>query len=294
MTRLFKGEAYIAIQMKDGSMLTLDGIDEVLGRMLDVEFSCPKTRTPLPNKSMVKVGNLRKTTRDRIATDGEKAFFYAGYPDTGIKLFATGDIVFVDSRRELADWVTEVRFGDGMYAFNNAVTTMSLGEGADIKSVIDMLAADMGKAVSAVTDKISQVTNGALTFDGLTKDAINVIAEDNGLEWSIQDDEIIIRDRFSPVDNEAIVVNASSGLYAGVQKTQKGVKFLCQLNPDLRPGKLIKLEAIGYTIESGDIAKFVEQGSTYDGFYICKNVTAVGNNFGGRFDCEVEAEEYDV
>ena len=294
MTRLFKGEAYVAIRMRDGSMLTLDRRDDVLDRMLDVEFSCPKTRTPMPNKSMVKVGNLNKTTRDRIATDGEHAFLYAGYPDTGIKLFATGDIVFVDSRRELADWITEVRFGDGMYAFNNAMTTMSLGEGVDIKSVIDMLADDMGKAVSVVTDKISQITNGALTFDGLTKDAINTVAEDNGLEWSIQDDEIIIRDRFSPVDNEAIVINAGSGLYAGVQKTQKGVKFLCQLNPDLRPGKLIKLEAIGYTIESGDVAKFVEQGSTYDGFYICKNVTAVGNNFGGRFDCEVEAEEYDV
>ncbi|AUR89457.1 hypothetical protein NVP1123O_28 [Vibrio phage 1.123.O._10N.286.48.F3] len=294
MTRLFKGDAYVAIQMRDGSMLTLDRMNEELGRRLCIEFNCPKTRTPMPNKSMVKIHNLAKPTRDRIATDGEKAFLYAGYPDAGIKLFATGDIVFVDSRRESSEWITEVRFGDGMFAFNNSVTSISLGEGEDIGSVIDMLAADMGKAVSVVTDKISQITNGALTFDGLTKDAINVVAEDNGLEWSIQDDEIIIRDRFSPVDNEAIVINAASGLYAGVQKTQKGVKFLCQLNPDLRPGKLIKLEAIGYTIESGDVAKFVEQGSTYDGFYICKNVTALGNNYGGRFDCEVEAEEYDV
>lgn len=294
MTRLFKGEAYIAIQMRDGSVLTLDQVDPIYGRHFALEFNCPKTRTPLPNKSMVKAYNLNKSTRDQIATEGEKAFFYAGYPDSGIKLFATGDIVFVDSRKESADWCTEIRFGDGMYAYNNATTAISLGDGVDIKMVIDMLAADMGKAVSVVTDKISQITNGALTFDGLTKDAINTVAEDNGLEWSIQDDEIIVRDRFSPTDNEAIVVSSATGLFSGVQKTQKGVKFLCQLNPDLRPGKLVKLEAVGYTIESGDVAKFVDQGSTYDGFYICKNVTALGNNYGGRFDCEVEAEEYDV
>lgn len=291
--RLFKGDCYVAIEMKDGSVLTLDKKDAVYDRRYAVEFNCPKTRTPLPNKAMVKIYNLAKPTRDKIAADGKKAFVYAGY-DGIEKLIATGDVVFIDSQRTNGEWHTEVRFGDGMYAYSHNTTTIAMPEGQSVQSIIDMLAKDMGKAVSVVTDKISEITNGSLTFDGLTKDALNVVAEDNGLEWSIQDDEIVIRDRFKATDNEAIVINASHGLFAGVQKTQKGVKFLCQLHPDLRPGKLVKLEAIGYTIESGDVAKFVEQGKTYDGYYICKNVTYLGDNFGGRFDCDVEAEEYEL
>ncbi len=90
------------------------------------------------------------------------------------------------------------------------------------------------------------------------------------------------------------MINSQTGLFNGVQKTQKGVKFTCQLHPELRPGKLVKLEATGYTIESGDIAKFVEPEKVYNGFYLVRSVYAIGDNNGGRFDGEVEASEYSV
>jgi hypothetical protein len=119
-----------------------------------------------------------------------------------------------------------------------------------------------------------------------------VLMKDSGAEWSIQDNELNITKLGKPIDDIAVVLRADSGLLEHPTITDKGVNVKAQLNPDIRPGKLTKLEPLAVQVEPG--AQFVpERGRDYTGVYLCQTVSFIGNNYGGPFDVTIEAIRYD-
>ncbi|MGL4755735.1 MAG: hypothetical protein ACRCXB_25555 [Aeromonadaceae bacterium] len=319
--RLFKSDAYIEVDT-DSETIKLDQRDPIYGRRLVVEFDCLLTNSSHPNKGMVRIYNLTESTRRKIVTNGKKVRLYAGY-DGNEKLICVGDMMFADSRKEGSEWILEMRFGDGATAFDNATTTISVSDGTSVQTVIDMLARDMGIVLKTAKDALAGVLNGSLSLDGLSKDQLDKFTADHGLTWSIQDEELQVTVANEPIDFEAIVISAATGLLeapqrlikppkpkkivksAGESKEKKKVrvkeadaagdiKFRAQLHPDLRPGKLVKLESVAFSVEnSRDKTKQDKPIDTsYNGVYICKNVVFSGDNNGGAFDAIVEADAY--
>ncbi|MGL4757684.1 MAG: hypothetical protein ACRCXB_35475, partial [Aeromonadaceae bacterium] len=211
----------------------------------------------------------------------------------------------------------------GATAFDNATTTISVSDGTSVQTVIDMLARDMGIVLKTAKDALAGILNGSLSLDGLSKDQLDKFTADHGLTWSIQDEELQVTVANEPIDFEAIVISAATGLLeapqrlikppkpkkivkkAGESKDKKKVrvkeadaagdiKFRAQLHPDLRPGKLVKLESVSFSVEnSKDKTKRDKPVDTsYNGVYICKNVVFSGDNNGGAFDAIVEADAY--
>ena len=135
--------------------------------------------------------------------------------------------------------------------------------------------------------------NGTLSIDGKSKDLLNSLTKDYGLEWSIQDDEVRVVVKGEPIDDQAIVVSAATGLVSSPQVTNRGVDFEVQLNPDLRPGKLVKVEAASFIISAAnkDVEKLQDKGG--DGLYISEVVKFLGDNHGGRFAAKVTAKRYE-
>lgn len=318
--RLFKSDAYIEVDT-DSETIKLDQRDPIYGRRLVVEFDCLLTNSSHPNKGMVRIYNLTESTRRKIVTNGTKVRLYAGY-DGNEKLICVGDLMFADSRKEGAEWILEMRFGDGATSFDNATTTISVSDGTSVQTVIDMLARDMGIVLKTAKDALAGVLNGSLSLDGLSKDQLDKFTADHGLSWSIQDEELQVTIANEPIDFEAIVISAATGLLespqrlikppkqkkptkAGEEQQEKkaivkdadasgDIKFRAQLHPDLRPGKLVKLESVAFSVEnSKDKTKQDKPIDTsYNGVYICKNVVFSGDNNGGAFDAIVEADAY--
>ncbi|MGL4751455.1 MAG: hypothetical protein ACRCXB_03385 [Aeromonadaceae bacterium] len=318
--RLFKSDAYIEVDT-DSETIKLDQRDPIYGRRLVVEFDCLLTNSSHPNKGMVRIYNLTESTRRKIVTNGKKVRLYAGY-DGNEKLICVGDLMFADSRKEGTEWILEMRFGDGATAFDNATTTISVSDGTSVQTVIDMLARDMGIVLKTAKDALAGVLNGSLSLDGLSKDQLDKFTADHGLSWSIQDEELQVTIANEPIDFEAIVISAATGLLeapqrlikppkpkkvvkAGEESKEKkirvkeadasgDIKFRAQLHPDLRPGKLVKLESVAFSVEnSRDKTKQDKPIDTsYNGVYICKNVVFSGDNNGGAFDAIVEADAY--
>lgn len=317
---LFKSDAYIEVDT-DSETIKLDQRDPIYGRRLVVEFDCLLTNSSHPNKGMVRIYNLTESTRRKIVTNGKNVRLYAGY-DGNEKLICVGDLMFADSRKEGAEWILEMRFGDGATAFDNATTTISVSDGTSVQTVIDMLARDMGIVLKTAKDTLAGVLNGSLSLDGLSKDQLDKFTADHGLTWSIQDEELQVTIANEPIDFDAIVISAATGLLdapqrlikppkpkrvvkAGEESKEKkikvkeddasgDIKFRAQLHPDLRPGKLVKLESVAFSVEnSRDKTKQDKPIDTsYNGVYICKNVVFSGDNNGGAFDAIVEADAY--
>ena len=301
--RFWKGYAYLVIEY-NGFDRRFDVVDED-GRMLALDFETKSTRSKEPNQGVFNYYNLSESTRQEIETDAKAVRCYAGY-DGDAKLIYQGDIVFVNSLKSGADWVTTIHCGDGFASFTKSITSKTYASGTEKQVILDQIASDMGLVVKAAQDAITGELGGSLTIDGKSKDQLDVLMKDSGAEWSIQDNELNITKLGKPIDDIAVVLRADSGLLEHPTITDKGVNVKAQLNPDIRPGKLIKLEPLAVQVEPTRATEepkkppkvpkevFIpRRGANYAGVYLCQTVSFIGNNYGGPFDVTIEAIRYD-
>lgn len=287
---LLNGDCFVEFEFEDGSLLRLDQINEDYQRRLDIDFSILKTQSSHPNKSNVKIYNLNPTTRKLISQSAKKIRFFAGYEI--IKQIAVGDIVFADSRQEPPNWVTEVFFGDGQDSFENSRTSITFSEGTSLKDILSKLSTNMGLVVKELPEALTETLNGSLSLEGLTKDMLDIVTRDFGLDWSIQDDELLVTKSQEPSGGQIIVINSTTGLLETPQITKIGIKFKSQLNPDTKPKGLIEIKSESWQVDSGQSAVFIDESKDYNGTYQCRNVEYSGNNYGGPFEVIVEATPY--
>ena len=301
--RFWKGYAYLVVEYA-GFDRRFD-IEDADGRLLALDFETKMTRSKEPNQGVFNLYNLSASTRQEIETDAIAVRCYAGY-DGDAKLIYKGDLVFVNSIMQPAEWVTTLHCGDGFASFTKSITSKTYASGTDKQVILDQIASDMNLVVKATKDAIGGALTGTLSIDGKSKDQLDVLTKDNGAEWSIQDGELNLTKIGRPIDDIAIVLRADTGLLEHPTVTDKGVNIKAQLNPDIRPGKLIKLEPIAVQVQPTTAREepktppkkakeiFIpERGRDYAGVYLCQTVQFIGNNYGGPFDVMIEAIRYD-
>ncbi|WAX23099.1 hypothetical protein pA_gene0058 [Vibrio phage 13VT501A] len=285
--RLFKGDCYVEFVLDTGETLAFDDINEEYGRRLDVDFNCLKTQSSHPNKSSARIYGINESNRNLITSRAKKIRLFAGYDV--LKLIATGDIVISTPKYEQPDWSIEVIFGDGQSAYQNSRTTISFSEGTSVKDIISKLSQNMGLAIRQLPDQLKESINSGLSLSGLTKDAMDIITKDFGLDWSIQDDEIVVTQSDKSANYDIVVINGSSGLIGTPLATPTGVNFTAQLNPDIRPKGIIEINSDSWSVDNGQSAIAINDNRKFNGKYQVRNVTYSGNNYGGPFEVMVEA-----
>ena len=285
--RLFKGDCYVEFVLDTGETLVFDDINEEYGRRLDVDFNCLKTQSSHPNKSSARIYGINESNRNLITSRAKKIRLFAGYDV--LKLIATGDIVIATPKYEQPDWSIEVIFGDGQSAYQNSRTTISFSEGTSVKDIISKLSKNMGLAIRQLPEQLKDSINGGLSLSGLTKDAMDIITKDFGLDWSIQDDEIVVTQSEKSANYDIVVINGSSGLIGTPLATPTGVNFTAQLNPDIRPKGIIEINSDSWAVDNGQSAIAINDNRKFNGKYQVRNVTYAGNNYGGPFEVMVEA-----
>lgn len=307
--RFFKGEAYLEVIYDNEAVVYDQKLDT--GRMLQVDFDIKMSRSKTPNQGVIAIYNLSETDRRHIERDAKSVRLYAGY-DGDNKMIFTGDVVFASSSKESVDWKTEIKAGDGWRSFSQSVTSRNYAAGTPIRTIVEQTAKDMGIAMKESANILKGAIDGSVTLHGKSQLGLDKVVRNAGAQWSIQDNELQITPVTKPIDGEAIVLDASSGLLESPSLSEKGVSVRCQLHPDFRPGKVMKLESSSWTIESGGTGEMdgsvtkkdkdgnssqqtkaktypIERGKDYNGFYICQSVQFVGNNAGGPFECRIEA-----
>jgi hypothetical protein len=231
---------------------------------LRIEFEIEKTAKKNPNKSKIKVYNMKKETRALCETPDTRVVLYAGYKDeAGALLLFQGNVSYAWSRKEDADIVTEFEVGDGAKEIRD--TTVSLGYNKGIKStqILNDVSKQMGLPLTLPSNAPTRVWNNGLSYHGPARTLLDKVTKGTGLEWSIQNGNLQVIAHGMVTTRQGILIKQDSGMIGSPERerlanahTHKkkqaqpviepdydGWRVKTLLMPMLNPGDRIKLEA---------------------------------------------------
>lgn len=260
------------------------------GTRLGLDFEVTATTDTDPNQGVFTLYNVSESSRRRIATEAKSIIIYAGFDGIEKQIFY-GDITSALPVKANPGWAINITAGDGFKAYTEERFSKTYAAGTDKETIVRDIIDAMKLAGKTAVDSVKGVMAGDITLDGLAKDGLTKILGSLGAEWSIQDNEIRITGTGKPIDNEAILINSDTGLLEPPVITDTGINVRMLLNPDLRPGKLVKVQSSGKVLNISEGTTF-DRARDSDGFYLVKSVSFVGNNYGGNFDAIFEADRY--
>lgn len=213
----------------------------ILIENLRIQFEIVKTSDPDPNYAIIKIFNLAPSNEEKIRKEFDDIIVNAGYKDS-VRLIFRGNIRFAYRYRQGSDWITEIEAGDGDKDFRNAVINETLAAGTTNKQLVDRAAKTFSSTTKGELQLKERQRYRGKVISGNTRDILHDVAQESGANWSIQDGQLQIIKVDSVLSEEAIVINASTGMLNSPEVNDKGIAVKALLNPQLRVNGRIKLD----------------------------------------------------
>lgn len=224
-----------------------------------------------PNSSAVSVYNLAESTRSKLGDKGLSMALEAGYVGF-MTTIIRADIARVTHRREGPDWITRLEADDGGRGLAQTRVSLAFAAGARaediLKTVARKLPIAMGKALEEA--KSSNFQRGLEVFahgfvaSGNANQVLDDLARTTGLEWSVQNNELVITRPGYPTSDEAVVLGPDSGLVGSPMPGEEGkLQVKALIMPGLEPARKVKI--ISRTLEGfARIEKTKYSGDTHE------------------------------
>jgi hypothetical protein len=206
-----------------------------------------------PNSLDARIYNVKDATANTIS---QKEFtsisLSAGYAGGALGLLFKGSIKqFRKGRVNQLDSYVDITAADGDQAYNYATIAQTSPAGAKPGSVADLiqsaLAAKSGQ--QPITKgyqpkfKDTKSIRGRVLF-GMARDQCRDFALQNACKWSVQDGALTFIPWVSYVQGGDVpLISVKTGLIGVPEQTQAGLNVRVLLNPNLKVGTLIKLDA---------------------------------------------------
>lgn len=207
---LFDRRAAVEVETLSGEALRVDG--------LRIAFDVLKTRTSATNTCEVNIWNLSPDSRAKIRE--KDAFFrvLAGYGEDGLEQIFVGRAQFALSQRDTPDFVTRIEVQDGVRELREFRVSVSFRPGATVQQVllelVRLLRLPLRQAFSA-----SGSYPRGYTYVGPVKEALDQVCRRAGLEWSVQDGQILITaERIGRGQDTALVISPETGLIGSPER----------------------------------------------------------------------------
>lgn len=208
---------------------------------LRMEFKITKTLTAEPNSAVLKIYNLSADHETQIQKEFTDVLINAGYVGA-VRLVFRGTIKHVFKYKKGLDHITEIEVGDGDKDLRNSLINTTLAAGTTDHDL-----------VSAVVKTFSETSLGYVNIDqrkrfkgravfGSGQHVLSTLARAHGANWSIQDGQLQIVKAESVLPDQAIVVNAQTGMLKAPEISDKGITVSCLMNPQMRPNGTVKLD----------------------------------------------------
>ena len=238
---------------------------------LRASFELEKTSESSANTAKITIYNLNENHRGLLQNEENVLIILeVGYGEELGQLFI-GDVTKVSIMKKGPDWVTSIEAGDGDQGLKDATLDKSYKAGVSLKTVVDDAIKSIKSTGAIVTGTIKglkeEISQNGFSVSGLAQSVIDDITKKQGLEWSVQDNELNI----IPVDEDtgenAMVLTSTTGLVGSPIRREKGIEFMSLITSvEARPGRAVK-------IESRDIT----------GFFKLRKVTFVGDTDGNAW-----------
>lgn len=290
------GEKYIISRDVDGEDLDVE---------FDIETFAAQGKKASPNTARISVYNLAEGTRKLLSYEHQAVEVYAGYGDS-IGLIFLGETTNITHEHEDVDWRTDIYAADGIKSWETQYFNRSYKAGVLVSKVLADMASAIQLPYSIDTLDIDVLLKGQ-SFAGRAKDVLDEFTKDRGLEWHINHGIVEIMQKDSPFlrDPTVVIVNADTGMIGHpvlIERTNEspkegkdekrvvGVRVQSLMNFEIRPKRLVKVEASSTTSVIGQMADDRVFVNSANGVYIADVVRYRGDNFGGEFVTEFEGD----
>lgn len=218
---------------------------------LRIQAKICKTLQKEPNTCEIRVTNLTASTRQAIQTANVEVFLEAGYAQTGLSTFFSGQARFVDHVRDKADWHTVLKCGDGntwfqwsQVAGNWKGTTAA--PAVSVWTVLEYICAQTGIAL-ADNDLAKLALVGApyvyrwgYSVQGSAQRAVDALLKGSGFSWSIQNGQLQVLSPGQSLGTSIPLVSPETGLIGSPEMgtpEKAGKPALCKFKSLLLPTK---------------------------------------------------------
>ena len=237
-----------------------------------------------PNTADFVIYNLRKDNRAAIQEKNQVIDFKAGYIDNESQIFL-GALNHADSVLDGRDWVSSIQAGDAGLAFKKERINTSIkgpvGVGEVLKAAADALGVNLGNVAEKISagslrTTLTEFANG-IVLSGKAEQQMDKIVKSMGYTWSIQAGQLQLLGPTETIGTQAFVLSSQTGLIDVPEAGEDGlVKLRSLLQPELLPGKKIKLES--------------DSTKNLNGFYRADKVVFVGDTWGNDWYVEIEGK----
>jgi hypothetical protein len=250
-------------------------------RNLRIVFDIEKTRTSEANKGNIQIYNLNQDHWTIFETHKDLfVVLYVSYNDPkNYEILFTGNVNKCSTAKDGVNIVTSIESGDGQKALQNARLEKTFKAGQIIKDaakdVVDTFKDVANVAIKAVDDVITGNSGLSFSFSGQSKDLMDNLAKKFNFDWSIQNNQVVMKAKSTPIDNYAVDINFRTGLIGCPVRTEKGINLTALINPKVFPMKKIYVYSEGL--------------STVDDFFRVEKVTYKGDTHGNDWTMDIEA-----
>jgi hypothetical protein len=235
---------------------------------LRISFDIEKTRESTANTAKITIYNLNPNNRDLLKNkENLTIILEVGYADDFDQLWV-GDIARSSTRRQGSDFITTIESEDGGQALREAKIDKSYAPGVSAKTIVgDLIQSfkDAGQTVGGTVTKVKdEIAQNGFTASGISKIVLEQLLAKQGLEFSIQDNEIQILEQLAATEDEAVVLTPETGLIGSPFAREKGIEFRALIqSTKLRPGRPVRIQSLDFD-GFFKINKARYQGDTHD------------------------------
>lgn len=228
--------------------LTVESSTEVLDlSSAHIKFSVKNADVETPNNASIRIYNLSKETVNRLTSGGEftNVTLQAGYFNGNYgKLFVGQIRQYRKGRENATDSYLDILASDGDVFYNQGFVNESVAKNTSRLDTLNRIA-DANKmplsAVGIVGDSQHLVIpRGSVQF-GMARARFRDVATTMDQAWSIQDGVLVLHNNTGYLGNEAVVLNAVTGLVGVPEQTNEGIQAVCLLNSRVRIGGLVQI-----------------------------------------------------
>lgn len=273
----------------DLTIIPTDGEARII-RELRVSFEITKSILSFPNLCRLDIYNPNDDTLSALQKKYTKITLNAGY-EGDVRLLFKGEIRNVFQSKKGTERVITVYAGDGERDWQNATFNKTFTENVTISSAIEEVLKSFEEVTVGVINGLPQVADKlrGQTLSGSSKDILDGFANEYGFDWSIQDGEVVITPDESPLEgDEAVLVNAATGMLGSPTVTEIGADVTTLLNPRLLPNRAFQIESVNADIQLGNLFFRNVKRTSAEGTYKIQEVTFVGDSREGEWTSAVK------
>lgn len=284
MARQYKRVYDLTIIPEDGEARIIKG--------LRINFEITKSILSFPNLCKLIIYNPNEDTLSSLQKKFTKIVLNVGY-EGDVRLLFKGEIRNVSQNKNGVDRLITMFAGDGEKDWQNATFNRTFTENVTISSAIEDVLKTFKEVTIGSIEGLPQVADKlrGQSLSGSSKDILDGFGDEYGFDWSIQDGEVVITPIDSPIQgDEAVLVNAATGMIGSPTVTEIGADVITLLNPRLLPNRAFKIESVNADIQLGNLFFRNIKKTSAEGTYKIQEVIFKGDSRDGEWTSSVKGK----